>query len=112
MCDANPRRGSGADSMLNGKNYQITKKNILAHEFIGLNAVVSTSSDKSRNGMQGLVIDETKSIIVLETKNGEKKIPKKEAMFEFVLGDEKAMVDGKKIVFRPEDRVKVFWRNN
>ncbi len=98
--------------MLKGKNFEITKKNILSHELIGLKAGVAQSSDENKKKVSGMVVDETKNIIFIEAGNVVKQVPKKEAVFEFLLGDEKVLVDGKKILFRPEDRVKVFWRHN
>ena len=98
--------------MLKGKNFEITKKNIFAHELIGLKASVASSPDESKKKVNGMVVDETKNIIFIEAGNVVKQVPKKEAVFEFLLGDEPVLVDGKKIMFRPEDRVKVFWRHN
>lgn len=97
--------------MLKGKNYEITQKNIMSHELVGLGVQVVESTDKNKKGLKGIVVDETKNVLVIDNAGVEKKVPKKEAVFEFALGSEKAMVDGKKICFRPEDRVKVFWRS-
>ncbi|MBI4045091.1 MAG: ribonuclease P protein subunit [Candidatus Diapherotrites archaeon] len=96
--------------MLKGKHYEITKKNIFGHEIVGLEAEVIESSDKNKKGMKGIVVDESKNVLTIEAGSQEKKVPKKEAVFEFALGSEKARVDGKKIMFRPQDRVKIFWR--
>ncbi len=96
--------------MLKGENYCISAKNLRQHEFIGLEAAVEKSSDKNKEKIAGTVIDETKNLFLIRTKNGVKKVPKKEAVFLFSLGNEKAVVDGKKIVVRPEDRTKHFWR--
>ena len=96
--------------MIAGKGYKITTKNLLCHELLGLEAKVAESSDASREGTLGKVVKETKNTFVLETKEGEKVLPKKECVFEFVLGKQKALVDGKKICLRPEERLKEFWR--
>ena len=96
--------------MLKGKNYEITQKNIMGHELVGLSVQVVESTDKNKKGLSGIVVDETKNVLVIDAAGVEKKIPKKEAMFEFALGNEKVKVDGKKICFRPEDRAKIFWR--
>lgn len=97
--------------MLKGKNYEITKKNILCHEIVGLKAQVVDSPDKNKKGLSGIIVDETKNIFMIDANGTEKKVPKKEAVFEFTIGNEKAIVEGKKICFRPEDRVKIFWRS-
>ncbi len=87
--------------MIKGMNYEINNNNILVHEMIGLNVKVVESSDPHRIGIKGKIIDETKNTFVLENK---KVIPKKECVFEFDVG-EKIIVDGKKILKRPEDRI-------
>ena len=76
-------------------------KNFLRQEFIGLKAKVLESSDASLKGIEGVIIDETKNILIIETKRGIKKIAKDIAIFE-INGN---VVDGKKIKYRPEDRI-------
>jgi ribonuclease P protein subunit POP4 len=93
--------------MLEGKNYRITKENITAHELIGLNAKITGGTEKTRIGLKGLIVDETKNLLVLETLKGEKSIPKKESEFEIELGSEKVAVKGKALLAKPEDRVKL-----
>ncbi|MDD4250740.1 MAG: ribonuclease P protein component 1 [Candidatus ainarchaeum sp.] len=88
--------------MINGKNYEINKENILYHELIGLNVKVVESSDPKKIGINGKIIDETKNTFILENK---KIIPKKECIFEFDL-NEKIIVDGKMILKKPENRIK------
>ncbi len=92
--------------MLESKNYCITKENLVVHEIIGLMTEVVGSTDKGREKMKGKIIDETKNTFTLETFGGEKIVPKAEAVFEFYLGEEKVIVDGKKLAYRPEDRIK------
>ena len=89
--------------MIKSPQYCISRENILMHELIGLNVLVVKSTDRNREGMKGKVIDETKNTLVLE---GGKVIPKKEVEIEFELGNEKVLVEGKKILGRSEDRVK------
>ena len=93
-----------------GKKYCINGKNILAHELIGLDVCVTESSDSSRKGTRGVVVDETKNTLRIETKKGEKVVPKKECVFGFALPGGEIEVDGKKLCFRPEDRTKEYWR--
>jgi len=96
--------------MLKTEHYCITPENIFGHELIGLETRVSRSSDTSRENLKGIVVDETKNTLVIESKGIEKIVPKNEAEFEFKLGKEKVKVDGKKILYKPEQRVKVLWR--
>ena len=94
--------------MPKAKNYKITKENLACHEWIGLQAKVAESSDKSRLGLQGKIVNETKNLVVIETKKGEKKMPKKEVKLEVMLAGKKALLDCSKLIQRPEDRIKYF----
>ncbi len=91
--------------------YCITSKNVLVHELIGLNAKVIESTEKGRIGMNGRIVDETMHTLSIDTAKGEKIIPKREVVLEVELpGGGKALVDGKKIEKRPEERTKELWR--
>lgn len=94
--------------MIEGKCYKITKENILAHELIGLKVKVIKSTDPKRINTEGIVLDETKNIFVIDCNRTEKIVPKKECEFEFGLNGEKVKIDGKKILKRSEDRTKDF----
>ncbi|MCH7902134.1 ribonuclease P protein component 1 [archaeon] len=96
--------------MLKTEQYCISAENILSHELIGLEVSVSESTDENRKGIKGKVIDETKNVMVIESDGIEKVVPKKESEFEFTLGKEKVKVKGDKILYTPEQRVKVLWR--
>ncbi|MFH1240516.1 MAG: ribonuclease P protein subunit [Candidatus Diapherotrites archaeon] len=96
--------------MIKGKHYEITQKNLPAHELIGLNAKVVKSVDSKKTGVKGKVVNETKNILELENNSVIKKIPKKEVVFEFEIGNEKIIIDGKMLNEKPENRVKEFWR--
>jgi len=52
--------------MLETENYCITPQNILAHELIGLDVIVKDSTDESRIGLKGKVVDETKNVLKIE----------------------------------------------
>jgi ribonuclease P protein subunit POP4 len=97
--------------MLEGKHYRISAENVAGHELIGLRAIVAGGSEKSRVGTSGWIVDETKNLLMLETRRGIKKIPKKESVFALELGEETVNVDGKSILARPEDRTKLWWRS-
>jgi ribonuclease P protein subunit POP4 len=91
---------------MKGKNFEITAKNILGHEMIGLGVKVIKSTDKGRIGTSGVVANETQNTIVIRSGKEEIVIPKKECEFEFDLENEKVNVKGNDFVKRPEDRVK------
>ena len=85
----------------------ITPRNLIRHELIGLRVRIAKSKNPSQVGLKGKVIWETYSTLHIETKNGEKIIPKDIATFVFTLPDKtKVEVDGKLLVGRPEDRIK------
>ncbi|MBQ6349537.1 MAG: ribonuclease P protein subunit [Methanobrevibacter sp.] len=85
----------------------ITSKNLVHHEFIGLNVHVTNENDSSLK-LIGTIIDETKNTIKIEDENkNEKLIPKRGSIFVFELPNgEKIEVNGKILSIRPEDRIK------
>ena len=85
----------------------ITAKNLVHHEFIGLNVSVSSLKNKSLN-LKGTIIDETKNTIKIEGFDMiERTIPKKDSLFIFEIPNgEKIEVDGNILSVRPEDRIK------
>ena len=78
------------------------KKNILSNELIGLHAQVLNSTDSTRIGLKGEIWFETKNIFEVRTEKGMKIIPKMESIFEI----QGTTVNGKEILFRPEQRTK------
>ncbi len=85
----------------------ITSKNIVKHELIGLKVSVVDSKNPSNKGIDGIVIDETRNTLVIETKKGEKRLVKEQCVFVFELPDGKRVkVDGKLLVSKPENRIK------
>jgi len=84
----------------------ITPFNVLRHELIGLRAKVVDSKHQGY-GCVGRVVDETLNTITIRTLDGEKKIPKKDSLFEFTLpSGAKVRVEGGLLLSRPEDRTK------
>jgi len=86
----------------------ISARNLIRHEFIGLPVEVFDSSNEFQIGIKGRVVDETKNLLIIETKNGLKKVQKKGAKFIFKIpSGKKVKVDGIKIAKRPEERIKL-----
>ncbi len=81
-------------------------KNLAKDEFIGQYVKIVECTDPNWKGQSGLIVDETKNTFLIKTDHGNKKIAKKTAIFEFKTDDEKIIIDGKKIAYRPEDRIK------
>ncbi len=96
--------------MLKTEKYCITPENLAGHELIGLKARVVRASDRNKVGVRGRIVDETRNVLVIEQGGAEKRIPKNEAVFAMEIGRETREVDGKGLVARPEDRVKLFFK--
>ena len=86
----------------------ISAKELVRHELIGLKVEIANSSNKFHLGIKGLVVDETKNLLIIETEKGIKKIQKKGTDFIFTIPDGKRVkVNGTIIAKRPEERVKL-----
>lgn len=83
----------------------ITKQNIVKHELIGLDVRIVESRSNLKD-LEGRVVDETKNLLVVETDKGEKKVPKQYSVFEFKIPHGHVAVEGERLLFRPEDRIK------
>jgi len=85
----------------------ITPQNLVKHELIGLHVQITKSSDKSTEGLEGDIVDETRQTFVVRTKTAEKTVIKDQCVFLFCLPTGVCVqVDGKILVARPEDRIK------
>jgi len=85
----------------------ITARNLTRHELIGLRVKVTDSSCKSNIGLLGKIIDETKNMLVISNGSRQRWLPKEESDFQFDLQDGNVVeVEGRRLVGRPEDRVK------
>lgn len=85
----------------------ITPQNVFRHELIGLTVEIIDSNHEGFVGIKGIVIDETRNMLTIDTGNIEKRVPKDNAIFLFTLPDKKQVsINGKVIVARPEDRIK------
>ncbi|NIO44567.1 MAG: ribonuclease P protein subunit [Candidatus Aenigmarchaeota archaeon] len=86
----------------------ITTKNLIRHELIGLKVEIENSFNKFHKEIKGLVVDETRNLLIIETRKGIKKIQKKGTNFIFTIPNgKKVKVDGSIIAKRPEERIKL-----
>ena len=83
----------------------ISVENIASHEFIGLNTQITNSSNPQLVGLNGRIIEETKSMFRINTKKGSKFIPKSNNSWQFTIQDKQVTVEGSKIAKRPFDRI-------
>lgn len=80
----------------------------MCHEMIGLE--VRAFSGKG-DIASGIVVDETKNTLKIEGNGTEKMVQKSGNAFEFAIGNEKAVVQGSRIMHSPAARLKALWRN-
>jgi ribonuclease P protein subunit POP4 len=83
----------------------ITAENISRHEFIGMNTQIAESTNSQIIGLNGTIINETKSMFTLNTIRGTKLIPKAHTTWEFNVNNQKIPMDGSKIQKRSFDRI-------
>jgi ribonuclease P protein subunit POP4 len=85
----------------------ITQQNIINHELIGLNAQILESTNGAIVGMSGKIVDETKFMMIIQTRHGTKMITKQHNTWKFTKNDQDFTVNGALLSKRPEDRIKV-----
>ena len=83
----------------------ITAENIASHELIGLRTEIVESSNPQIIGLNGTIIDETKSMITINTANGTKMISKSNNRWKFLIDDKDIVLNGSKIAKRSFDRI-------
>lgn len=91
--------------MVYTKNLRKLKNYLI--EYIGLKTKVVNSPSKERIGISGLVVDETKNTFFVEKADKQVvKIPKKNSVFLFTKEGKTFEIQGSKILYRPEERIK------
>ena len=83
----------------------ITINNITSHEFIGLHTEITQSSNTQNIGLNGRIVDETKSMFKINTEKGMKLISKSKNSWKFSIENQDIIIDGSKIAKRPFDRL-------
>lgn len=83
----------------------ITADNITTHELIGMDTEISNSSNPQLIGLNGRIIDETKSMIIINTVNGTKSIPKSNNDWKFTIDSKDIIISGSRIAKRSSDRL-------
>ncbi|MDH5570085.1 MAG: ribonuclease P protein subunit [Nitrosopumilus sp.] len=85
----------------------ITADNITSHEFIGLNTEIVKSTNPQVIGLNGRIINETKSMFTINTEDGVKSIAKSTNSWKFSIENKNVVVEGTKITKRSFDRLGV-----
>ena len=83
----------------------ITQDNITRHELIGMNTQITESTNSQIIGLNGTIINETKSMFTLNTNKGTKTIPKTNTTWKFSLENKEVSINGSKIQKRSFDRL-------
>lgn len=87
-------------------------QNIYGHELIGLKATIECVSCHNSPAIQGVIIDETKNMFTIMYETGKIKVPKNQLRLHLTLPNQhKVVLDGNRLINRPEDRIKMFRRN-
>jgi len=75
-------------------------------ELIGKRVRIKECKDPSWVGREGRIVDETRNTFRIEENGKEKVIAKDIAVFEFKVGDRVYEIEGSRLRYRPEDRIK------
>ncbi|MFQ6124272.1 MAG: ribonuclease P protein component 1 [Candidatus Heimdallarchaeota archaeon] len=88
-----------------------TSKNLIRHELIGLEVKIILSPRTTEIGLQGIVVNETKNTLTIQTTR-KIVIEKKSRTFRFKVGQNKLTIEGTGLIGRPEDRLKIkIWKS-
>ncbi len=81
---------------------------IYQQELIGSHIEVINAEHSGYLGLKGIILDETKNTfnILDSTKETEKIVPKKGIKFKLRIDDHTSLLNGDKLNFRPEERIK------
>jgi ribonuclease P protein subunit POP4 len=79
---------------------------IMSDELIGRLVTIIECTDPSWVNQSGLIIDETKHTFLIEIHNKQKRIAKQTATFAFEYHGKKTIVEGTRLDYRPEERIK------
>ncbi len=77
--------------------------NVLQAEWIGDRIEVVEAANKTFLGVSGVLLDETKNMLTVETGKGVKRVPKQGIVFTI----NNQLVDGSRVVMAPEERIKI-----
>ncbi len=71
--------------------------------WIGRSMTITSSTDSTLTGRQGIVVDETRNTVVLN--EGEHNVVLNKASITFTVDNSDVVIHGAKVVQRPEDRI-------
>ena len=84
----------------------ITLKNIVRHELTGMDVRVLKAQNQYLEGISGIVLEETRNMVIIRTGSGVKQVAKKGAVFRFTLPSGMCVdLTGSVLVMAPEKRI-------
>ena len=84
----------------------LTPQNILRHELIGLEVTVEESPNTCEVGMSGIIVDETRHTLRIQTGRGIKTLEKQYKLLRVTLPDSvRVKIDGNALSVSPTRRV-------
>jgi len=87
-----------------------TEAEILMGELIGRQVQIIKSCQRNLIGKQGKIVDETMKLLTIRDGRKEIKVPKSVCVFRFQCSEGSIDIDGRKLAYRPEERIKKHWR--
>ena len=79
---------------------------LIKDELIGRTVIVNTCTDHTMIQMQGIILDETKQMFLIESQGKRRWIAKDVATFIFPHHQNNLTINGSNLRYRPEERVK------
>lgn len=84
----------------------ISSQNVIRHELIGLDVLVSGAANPLHRGISGRIIDETRNMLVIRTPQGILRIEKMHSTFRVHLPDHTLVeINGSAMILAPEKRI-------
>jgi len=81
-------------------------RDVIRCELIGLVVEVTAARNPALIGLRGVVVDETRNTLIIESVKGEKKLVKDQVTLTTNIHGKTIHVDGALLVGRPEERLK------
>ncbi len=81
------------------------EERLIRHELIGLGVTIIRSVNPLHLGIKGMVVDETRNMLVIASNQGKKFIPKADATYGFTLNGTSVEVNGNRLLGRSVDRI-------
>jgi len=81
-------------------------ESITSDELIGRMVTIIECTDPSWVNLIGLIIDETQHTLLIQIDKKQKRIAKQTATFAFEHHGKKTIVNGTRLAYRPEERIK------